>query len=154
MIYGLFKGIIQLIFEEREFQIPKKIQLLHENLDKLVAYTSFFTLIEITEQLEKWSIRKKMGLDKTQIQKLLDFFKDNFRIKTLKSVNVTDRTLDYVLNKIEWKDAIQLEIARNNGLVLITDDDKLRERGRKFHSNILTFKELVNKLEERNSNCF
>jgi len=149
MVYGLFKRILQTIFEGREFTVPWKIQIIHDNPDKIEPYTSFFTLIEVIEELRKWSRKKKIKLGKVQIQTLLDFFKDNFRIEVLRLVRITDKTLDYVLDGVEWKDAIQLEITRNNNFTLVTDDDDLRNRGRKHYSDILDFKGLIDEIEKR-----
>ena len=149
VVYGLFKRILQAIFEGREFKIPRKIGFIHKNLDKIEPYTSFFMLIEVVQEVKKWLRKKKIKMNKAQIQALLGFFKDNFQIEILRIVEITDKTLDYFLDGIQWKDAIQLDITKNNDFTLITDDINLRGIGRRHYTDILNFEELINKVKMR-----
>jgi predicted nucleic acid-binding protein len=148
MIYGLFKRVIQTIFEKKKFKIPRKIQTIQDNLDYLEPFTSFFTLIEVIEELRRYVQEKKKMLTNKQIADLIEFFKENFEVEILRSVWVTEKAIQYVLEGIEWEDAIQLEIARVNDYVLVTDDEKLKKIGKKFYDKILDFDELRTELRK------
>jgi len=143
MVYGLFKRMFQAVFKGREFRIPEKIRFMHRNSDKIEAYTSFFTLIEIAGELRSLSKRKKIKLNKAQIQSMFNFFTENFQVEILREIRITDKALEYFLDGVQWKDAIQLDIARNNGFTLVTDDSDLQRIGKKHYPNILNFRELA-----------
>ncbi len=142
IIYGLFKRILQSIFEEKDFTIPYKIRIIHDNPDKIESFTSFFTLIEIIEELKKCAKKRKRTLTSEQIYGMITFFKENFHVEILRSIWITEKAVQYVLSGIEWKDAIQLEIARANDYTLVTDDKNLRKIGKKFYDSIMNFNEL------------
>ena len=148
MVYGLFKKMLQSLFEKKKFKIPKKIQTIHEKLDYLEPFTSFFTLIEVIEELRRWVQKKKKIFTNEEILGLIEFFKEDFEVEILRSIWITEKTIQYVLEGIEWKDAIQLEIARVNGYILVTDDDKLKKIGKKFYDKILDFNELRTELKK------
>jgi predicted nucleic acid-binding protein len=148
IIYGFFKNLVKRIFTGKEFKIPRKIQVVQRNLMRIEPLTSFFTLIEVIEGLKKWAEKKKRTLTIEEIVSLIEFFKENFRVEILRSVWITERTIQYVLSGIEWKDAIQLEIARVNEYILVTDDVKLRKLGKGFYEKIMSFNELEAKLEK------
>jgi predicted nucleic acid-binding protein len=148
IIYGFFKNLVKRIFTGKEFKIPRKIQVVQRNLMRIEPLTSFFTLIEVIEGLKKWAEKKKRTLTIEEIVSLIEFFKENFKVEILRSVWITERTIQYVLSGIEWKDAIQLEIARVNEYILVTDDVKLRKLGKGFYEKIMSFNELEAKLEK------
>lgn len=151
MIYGLFKRMLQSLFEKKEFKTPKKMLTIHENLDYLEPFTSFFTLIEVIVELRRWAQKKRKMLTNEKILGLIEFFKDDFEVEILRSIWITEKTIQYFLEGIEWKDAIQLEIARVNDYILVTDDDKLKKIGKKFYDKILDFNELRTELKNSNS---
>lgn len=142
MVYGLFKRILQSIFEGKEFTVPWKIRIIHDDPDKIEPYTSFFTLIEIIEELKKWTKKRKRTLTPEQISGVINFFKENFHVEILRSIWVTEKAVQYVLSGMEWKDAIQLEIARVNDYTLVTDDKNLKNIGKNFYDRIINFDEL------------
>jgi len=41
MVCGLFKEILQTIFEGGEFMVPWKIQIIHDSPDKIEPFASF-----------------------------------------------------------------------------------------------------------------
>ena len=147
IIFGLFKKFVERLLEDKEFKIPRKIQFIHENLEKVEPLTSFFTLIEVIQNLKNWAEKRGRKLTSEEIVSLIEFFRENFKVEVLRSVWITEGTIQYVLHGIDWKDAIQLEIARVNDYILVTDDVKLRKIGKKFYDKIMSFRELRMKLE-------
>jgi predicted nucleic acid-binding protein len=146
MIFGFFKIMLEVIFERRRYREVRRLSALERSSELLEVYTSFFTLIEVIEQIRKWSQKKRKALTTAQIRALLSSFQEIFNIRIVSSVFITQRVLEYVLNNMEWEDAIQLEIARINGFTLVTEDIDLKRLGRRFYPKIINFNELIKRL--------
>jgi len=138
IIYDYFQRTAKEIVENKEFRNVKKLLFIQNNPDFLEAYTSFFTLIEVADR-----IMRDFDLKPERVRKIIESFIQDYKIEILRSVTLTEETLDWFLSNISMKDAIQLNIALNERLVFITEDDKLFRKARKITENVMKFNRLV-----------
>lgn len=142
IIYDWFQKKTEELLHGKEFTEIRRVTFIEENLEFLEVYTSFFTLIEIASRL-----KEDFKLTPDQINRQLRFFVTNYPIQIIKSIKLDDETLKYFLSNISWKDSIQLNIAKNENLSLVTEDEKLHRKGKKFYKEITNFSGLVRRVD-------
>ncbi len=142
-IYDWFKRKAEEIKENKEFFETGKLIYLKRNSNFIEAFSSFFTLIEVTNRL-----KEDFRLTTETIVRLLSFFEEQYPVEILENVKLDKDTLEWFLKGIQWKDAIQLNIAKNENLFLITEDVYLMKFSRKkFYDNVTNFKGLQRKIK-------
>ncbi len=136
-IYGFVKEIVKARIEGRDFIKPRKIRFLQNNFDKIEPFTSFFSSMEIIENLEK---ELKMG--RNRLKNAISLFKKISGVKILNHMSLTGETYKWFLSGTGLKDAIQVNIAKNKNLVFVSEDKKLVRKIKQFYKDSLTLKEL------------
>jgi predicted nucleic acid-binding protein len=79
--------------------------------------SSFFTLAELVEVL-----KREINLSKKSIEDFIENEIKLLEIKFLDRARIDDNFLRWNLNGLDLKDAIHLSIARENNLILLTND--------------------------------
>lgn len=141
-IYDYFQRKMKEPTEGKEFFETRKLTFIENNTEFIESYTSFFTLIEIANRL-----KEEFKLTSDEIVHIIEDFTSSHKIVILDNVILTKDTLTWFLSDMSWKDSIQLNIAKNEGLIFVTEDEKLFRRARKFSANVLNFKGLKNRVE-------
>jgi len=139
IIFGFFKSMLQNIFEGRRLKKSWRLYILSRN-KKLQVYISTFTLVEIKESVREWLNEKNESISEEKLEGLISYFEEIFNFKILESIRLKN-IFEYT--GLDAKDSIQLEIARSNKLIFITEDKKLKEIGAEFYQRITNFSELV-----------
>jgi predicted nucleic acid-binding protein len=139
IIFGFFKSMLQSMFKRRRLKRVWRLYFLAKN-KKLQVFISTFTLIEVKESIRKWLNEENKNLSEDQVKGLMNYFEEIFDFKILESIELKN-ILEY--SDLDAKDSIQVEIARANKLILVTEDKKLREVGTEFYQGILSFDELM-----------
>ena len=116
-IYDYFQRKVQELTNGKKFFEIGKLTFIEDNLKFIEAYTSFFTLIEIANRL-----KEEFKLTPEEIIQLIEDFTSSYKITILDNVVLTKDTLTWFLSNIFLKDSIQLNIAKNEGLVFTTED--------------------------------
>lgn len=136
-IYDYFQRKVEELAKGKEFFETGKLTFIENNKESIESYTSFFTLIEVANRL-----KEDFKLTSEEIIQLIKNFTSSHKITILDNVVLTKDALIWFLSGISWKDSIQLNIAKNEESIFITDDEKLFRRARKFYTKILKFKGL------------
>jgi predicted nucleic acid-binding protein len=139
IIFGFFKSMLQNIFEGRRLKKSWKLSILFRN-KKLQIYLSTFTLVEVKESIREWLNENNENLSEEKLEGLISYFEEIFDFKILESIRLKN-IFEYT--GLDAKDSIQLEIARSNKLIFITEDKKLKEIGAEFYQRITNLSELV-----------
>lgn len=137
VIYGYFKRRIEEQKFGKTYIEPEAMKFLKEKSNLIQSFTSFFTMLEVADNLTKDLI-----LTQSEIMNFIRSFRMIYPIKILEQVKIDGESLKWFLHGMELKDTIQLNIAKNLGALFISDDKKLISLAKKFHKNSFTFQEL------------
>lgn len=139
IIYGYFKSWVEAGLANRQFKIPLFFQYLEAKSDKIEPITSFFTLVEVSDNL-----KRELFLKNEEVLIALRFFRKKYRIRVKETVILKGDLLKWFLSGIRIKDAIQLNIAKNLGLVFLSRDRRLVRAAKYFYKNAIGMDELGN----------
>ena len=137
MIYGYFKNRVKAELENKSFKIPLFFQYLEGKKDKIKPITSFFTLVEVADNL-----KKELKLTNTEVILALRLFRKKYDVEINETIVLTGDLLQWFLEGIKMKDAIQLNIAKNLGILFLSRDKRLLRKAKKFYGNVLSIREL------------
>lgn len=117
-----------------------RLNFIESNLDKLEPLTSFFTMVEVAV-----SLRREFHLSRKTTIELIRLFKRKYHIRIIENVSISGETLHWILkSSMEISDALQLNIARNEGALMVTNDKKFITEAKKLHLDVMMFEEFVN----------
>lgn len=137
IIYGYFKRRIEEQKFRKNYIEPEAMKFLKEKGNLVQLFTSFFTMLEIADNL-----KKNFALTKLEIMNSIRNFRVMYPIKILEQVKMNGESLKWLLYGMELKDAIQLNIAKNLGALFVSCDKNLINLAKKFYKNSFTFQEL------------
>jgi predicted nucleic acid-binding protein len=108
---------------------------------KIAPVSSFFTLAELVEVL-----RREINLSKKSIEEFIENEVKVLEIRLIDRAKIDDNVFRWHLNGLGLKDAIHLSIAKENNLVLVTNDLNLIKFARMANVESLTLRDLKAKL--------
>jgi predicted nucleic acid-binding protein len=127
--------------EEKISGNGKEIKFISFNNAQITPVSSFFTLIELVNVL-----KREMNLSRKSIE---GFVKDeikHMKIKLIEKAKIDENVLKWCLNGLDFKDAIHLSIAKENNLILITNDLDLIKFAKFVNVETMTSIELKSKI--------
>jgi predicted nucleic acid-binding protein len=127
--------------EEKISGNGKEIKFIFLNNAQITPVSSFFTLIELVNVL-----KREMKISRKSIE---DFVKDeikNMKIRLIEKAKIDENVLKWYLNGLDFKDAIHLSIAKENNLILITNDLDLIKFAKLVNVESMTSIELKSKI--------
>ncbi len=127
--------------EEKISGNGKEIKFISFNNTQVIPVSSFFTLIELVNVL-----KREMNISRRSIE---DFVKDeikSMKVKLIEKAKIDENVLKWCLNGLDFKDAIHLSIAKENNLILITNDLNLIKFAKFVNVESMTSIELKNKI--------
>ena len=138
ILYSYFKKKIE---EKIRGNNGKKIKLFPFENSRIVLMSSFFTLAELVEVL-----KREINLSKKSIEDFIENEIKELEIKFLDKARIDDNFLRWNLNGLDLKDAIHLSIARENNLILLTNDLNLVKFAKMANVESLTLRDFKVKL--------
>ena len=147
VIFGFFKNFIL----GKKLPLTWKVWFLSKNKNKIEVYTSTLAISEAVNEMVKLAERENVNVNERDVDDAVHTLADYCGLKILKDVRMDDIVL-LALNKIDVKDCLHLEISRRNKMILITDDQQLKERGKYFYGKILGFYEFAKKVDGSTQN--
>jgi predicted nucleic acid-binding protein len=127
--------------EEKISGNGKEIKFIFLNNAQITPVSSFFTLIELVNVL-----KREMKISRKSIE---DFVKDeikSMKIRLIEKAKIDENVLKWYLNGLDFKDAIHLSIAKENNLILITNDLDLIKFAKLVNVESMTSIELKSKI--------
>ena len=147
VIFGFFKNFIL----GKKLSLTWKVWFLSRNKNKIEVYTSSLAISEAVSEMMRLAEREGIKVKEMDVEVIVHKLVDYCGLKILKDVRMDDLVL-FTLNKIDVKDCLHLEISKRNNMILITDDQQLKERGKYFYSKILSFYEFTKKFDGSTQN--
>ena len=107
----------------------------------IVPLTSFLTLIELVDVL-----KREMNVNKRSLENFVETEITNLKIKLIEETKIDDNVFKWYLKGLELEDAIHLNAAKENNLILITNDISLLKFAKSVGVESLTIRDLKEKL--------
>jgi len=147
VILGWFKRIMQSKRKSEEFKLPSVIKFLTQE-SRIELIVSNLTKTEIFRYLKSdWNSEEKFS------KEIWETFLRSFNLKYIeaeidaKSIEeLSELCLKINTKKRTLTNLLHLEVARRYNLTFLTGEKKLKEKYSKYYSNIITYKELRQKL--------
>ncbi len=147
-IFGFFKNYLV----SKKYFMPWKIWFLKKHANKIDAYTSNLAISEAIAELTKFFERQKIQMKEEDVFRGINTFIKESGIKILNNFEVSEDIIVFSAHKIDVKDGLHLEISKRNNMVLVTDDQELKEKGKYFYSKIMSFYEFAKKINGSTQN--
>ena len=147
VIFGFFKNF----FIGKKLPFTWKVWFLSKNKNKIYACTSPLAISEAVSEMLKLAEKEGITISERDVEEAVHKLIEYCGLKILKDVRMDNLVL-LTLHKIDVKDCLHLEISKRNNMVLITDDQDLKEKGKYFYSKILSFCEFAKMVDGSTQN--
>ena len=144
IIYGFFKRIVETRKKKEKFRTPQIIKTLEKVSRKHSLFTSVLTKAEIARRM-----KLEYEMDYKKFEQMWNSLRNLLRIKVIRKIEISDDFPSFVGGqkfRPKINNLIHLYLCKNNNLILLTGDKKLKEDSQKVYNKVLTYADIARRL--------
>ncbi len=140
MIYGFFKKMLVCTRRNQDFEIPRVIEFLRNNLDRLEIYISPLTKAEIIRRL-----RTEWNCSKGEADRIWTAFESELMVNYIENATISNDIVE-LANLTRFKkrinNLIHVVIAKEYNLIFLTGDKEILGKAKEFYPDIISYHDL------------